>query len=74
MHSKKVSIFSIINDLTPHGQFKDTDILLSMQKEIKSPTISYPKNIANSFAIKHSQCTVEYRMEGFKTKNKDNIK
>lgn len=32
MHSKKVSIFSIVNDLTPHQQYKDTDILMGVKK------------------------------------------
>jgi hypothetical protein len=32
MHYQKVSIFSIVNDLTPHQQYKDGDILMGIKK------------------------------------------
>lgn len=75
MHSRKVSIFSIVNDLTPHQQFKDGDILNGIKKELNSSSkISYPQNMTNAFVIKHSQRDVTYLIDGFKTKNKDKIK
>jgi myosin heavy subunit len=75
MHSKKVSLFSIVNDLTPHQQFKDSDMLMGVKKEMgNNQNIVFPQNAPSSFVIKHSQCAVTYRIEGFKLKNKDKIK
>ena len=43
IYTKNVCIFSIINDLTPHQQYKDMDILFNLKK-FSEYEDAYPKS------------------------------
>jgi myosin heavy subunit len=69
--SGKLSLFSIINDMTL-PQFKDEDIMHGFQK-LESPNLTFHKLKNKLFTISHSPCSVTYSIEGFKPKNHDKI-
>ena len=72
--SGKLSLFSLINDLTMPPQFKDSDIFQSFQNKLsKSEHLKFDKTSQTKFTILHSQCNVKYEIEGFKEKNQDKV-
>lgn len=69
-----VSIFSIINDNTQQQQYTDQNIKSGIQDRfLKTNLIAMNPKKKMAFTIKHSQCTVEYDVEGFKMKNLDKV-
>lgn len=69
-----VSIFSIINDNTQQQQYTDQNIKNGIQDRFMNTNLialNPKKKLA--FTIKHSQCTVEYDVDGFKMKNLDKV-
>ena len=69
-----LSIFSIINDNTHQQQFTDQNIKSCIQDRfLKTNLITLNPKKKMAFTIKHSQCTVEYNVEGFKMKNLDKV-
>ena len=71
MISGKLSLFSIINDMTL-PQFKDEDIMQGFKK-LQGLNISFHKLKLNMFTLTHSPCEVNYIITGFKPKNQDKI-
>lgn len=67
--SGKLSLFSIINDMTL-PQFKDQDIVRGFQK-LSSPHLSFDQLKPQLFNLAHTPCSVSYSIGGFKTKNQD---
>ena len=69
-----MSLFSIINDITPNVQFKDSDMMHGFQRDFsKSRFVKFDLLNKNNFTIVHSQCEVTYCIEGFKSKNQDRV-
>lgn len=69
-----VSIFSIINDNTQQQQYTDQNIKSGIQERfLKTNLIALNPKKKLAFTIRHSQCTVEYDVEGFKMKNLDKV-
>lgn len=65
--SGKLSLFSIINDLTMPQQFKDSDIIQSFESKLaNSAFLKFDKIQKTKFIIIHSQCSVKYDIDGFK--------
>ncbi len=65
--SGKLSLFSIINDLTMPQQFKDSDIIQSFESKLaNSAYLKFDKIQKTKFIIIHSQCSVKYDIDGFK--------
>lgn len=59
--SGKLSLFSIINDLTMPQQFKDADIIQGFQSKLgKSSHLRFENIDRTKFTILHSQCNVKY--------------
>ncbi len=74
MNGTGISIFSIINDNTQHQQYNDQNIKTGIQDRFlptNQITVNPKKQLF--FTIKHSQCNVEYNVEGFKMKNLDKV-
>ena len=63
-----------INDNTQHQQYNDQNIKTGIQDRFlptNQITVNPKKQLF--FTIKHSQCNVEYNVEGFKMKNLDKV-
>ena len=71
--SGRLSLFSIINDLTMPQQFKDMDMVQSFENKLNSHNLIFEKIEKNKFTIVHSQCSVKYNIDGFKEKNQDKV-
>jgi myosin heavy subunit len=71
MISGKLSLFSIVNDMTL-PQFKDSDIIQGFRK-VEHPALTFHKINKVRFTIQHTQAPVEYSISAFKTKNQDRI-
>ncbi len=69
MISGKLSLFSIINDMTL-PQFKDADIIQGFRK-IEHPSLVFDKINKTKFKIFHTQAPVDYCITAFKSKNQD---
>jgi myosin heavy subunit len=70
----KLSLFSIINDLTMPQQFKDDDIMQGLNSKLdNTKLLKFDKIHKNKFHIFHTQCEVVYNINGFKLKNQDKI-
>ncbi len=75
MLAGKLSIFSIVNDLTLPKQFQDQDMIHSFQSKLINKQILKFNKINNAeFILEHSQCQVAYSIQGFKKKNQDKVK
>jgi myosin heavy subunit len=69
-----VSIFSITNDNTTQQQCTDKNIKSSIQDRLgQMGLMEFSHKNQALFTIKHSQCAVEYSVEGFKMKNLDKV-
>jgi myosin heavy subunit len=71
MISGKLSLFSIINDMTL-PQFRDADIIQGFRK-IDHPSLIFDKINKAKFTILHTQAPVDYCITAFKSKNQDKI-
>lgn len=69
--SGKLSLFSIVNDMTL-PQFKDEDIIQGFRK-IDHPSLTFDKINRGKFKIIHTQAPVDYNIANFKSKNQDKI-
>ena len=72
--STKLSLFSLINEKTPHPQFKDADMIQGFESSFgKSRLVGFSKLERSVFTVNHSQCQVSYDISGFKLKNMDRV-
>ena len=72
--STALSLFSLINEKTPHAQFTDTHMIQSFESSFsKSKLIGFSKLQKSVFTVNHSQCQVSYDISGFKLKNIDKV-
>eukprot|EP00919_Chromeraceae_sp_WS-2016_P013989 GHVR01032999.1.p1 GENE.GHVR01032999.1~~GHVR01032999.1.p1 ORF type:complete len:118 (+),score=9.83 GHVR01032999.1:4260-4613(+) len=72
--SGKLSLFSIINDLTMPQQYKDEDMIQGFNNKLKGQKyLKFDKINNKKFMVIHSQCDVYYNVNGFKFKNQDKI-
>jgi myosin heavy subunit len=71
--SGKLSLFSIINDLTMPNQFTDNDIIQNFNKISRPKILTFDKINKNFFTLAHTQCSVIYNIDGFKAKNQDKV-
>lgn len=71
--SGKLSLFSIINDLTAPSQFKDDDIIHGFATQLKNSRLAFDKLHKHKFFLIHTQCQVCYNVTGFKSKNQDKV-
>lgn len=70
----KLSVFSILNDLTLPRQYTDTDMLEGIRHKLKdSPVVSFDPRFRSHFAIHHSHSLIRYRIDEFKVKNQDRV-
>ena len=72
--SARHSLFSLINEKTPHQQFRDADMIHGFEKDFgKDKLLSFNKIHKTMFTVTHSQCQVTYDITGFKLKNMDRV-
>lgn len=69
--SGKLSLFSIINDMTL-PQFKDQDIMHGFNK-LESQHLAFDKLKPQLFTLSHTPCPVTYSILNFKSKNQDKV-
>jgi myosin heavy subunit len=70
----KLSVFSILNDLTLPRQYTDSDMLEGIRHKLKdSAVVSFDPRFRSHFGIHHSHSLIRYRIDEFKVKNQDRV-